>query len=63
MPLATIISAHPLGLTAESAFYACDGPKGQQRAELKRIVAACAVHETPEALALKDEAEAFLEAM
>jgi len=64
MPLnATTISTYPLRLTSESAFYACDGPKDQQIAELKRIVAACAGHETPEALALKDEAEAFLEAM
>jgi len=60
---ATIISTYPPGLTSESAFYACDGPKDQQIAELKRIVAACAGHETPEALTLHFEAESRLEAM
>jgi len=55
------IAPYPRGLTAESAFCACDGPVEQQITELRRIITACTSHGTPEAIELKAEAEAFLE--
>lgn len=50
----------PPGRTGESAYYACEGPAEQVRADLRRIIEECDGWPTAEAKALREEAEEFL---
>lgn len=52
----------PPGRTAESAFYANDGPAEQVIADLQAIIRDCREWDTEAARALRLEAEAFLAA-
>ena len=51
----------PEGLTAESAYYAMDGPRDQRIAQLKGIIDALEDWENVEAVALRQEAEEYLD--
>jgi hypothetical protein len=54
---------YPPGLTGESAHYACDGPRDQVIAELRRILDLCVDWGTPQAEILRDECREYLEDM
>jgi hypothetical protein len=51
----------PDGLTGDSAHYACDGPRDQVIAELRRILDECVDWGTPEAENMRDECREYLE--
>jgi hypothetical protein len=52
---------YPPGLTGESAYYACDGPRDQVIAELRRILDLCVDWGTTEAENLRDECREYLD--
>jgi len=54
---------YPPGLTGESAYYACDGPRDQVIADLRRILDLCVDWGTPQAEILRDECREYLEDM
>lgn len=51
----------PDGLTGESAYSACNGPRGQVIVELRQILDACVDWGTPEAENMRDECREYLE--
>ncbi len=51
---------YPAGLTGESAYYACEGPRDQAIAELQQIRAAALRHDSEECRALAEEARVYL---
>ncbi len=55
--------AYPDGLTGESAYYACDGPRDQVIADLRRILDLCVDWGTAEAENLRDECREYLDDM
>jgi hypothetical protein len=52
---------YPPGLTGESAHYACDGPRDQVIADLRRILDLCVDWGTAEAENLRDECRDYLD--
>jgi hypothetical protein len=50
----------PSGMTGESAYYACEGPRDQAIAELQQIRSAALRHDSEECRALAEEARVYL---